>query len=114
MLIRNAFAGSGCFINFPNAFIPGSDGPSGGFYSSKSDEASQIFHPVSSGVNEFQLKIFSKQGILIFETNDISIGWDGYHKGHLCEPGVYVWKVRGTFTNGEPFVKMGDITLLKN
>ena len=114
MLVRNAFAGSGCFINFPNAFIPGSDGPSGGFYSTKSDEASRIFHPVSSGVNEFQLKIFSKQGILIFETNDISIGWDGYHKGHLCEPGVYVWKVRGTFTNGEPFVKMGDITLLKN
>jgi PKD repeat protein len=114
MLVNNAFAGSGCFINFPNAFIPGSDGPSSGYYSTKSDEAARIFHPVTSGVNEFHLKIFSKQGILIFESNDINIGWDGYLKGQLCEPGVYIWKVRGTFSNGEPFVKMGDITLLKN
>jgi PKD repeat protein len=114
MYVKNAFASSGCFINFPNAFIPGSDGPSGGYYSTKSDEAARIFHPVTSGVNEFHLKIFSKQGILIFESNDISIGWDGYNKGQLCEPGVYIWKVRGTYTNGEPFVKMGDITLLRN
>lgn len=114
MLVKNAFAGSGCFINFPNAFIPGSDGPSGGYYSTKSDEAARIFHPVTSGVNEFHLKIFSKQGILIFESNEISFGWDGYLKGQLCEPGVYIWKVRGTYNNGEPFVKMGDVTLLKN
>ncbi|MBA4321820.1 MAG: hypothetical protein C0408_03275 [Odoribacter sp.] len=114
LLVKNVFSVSGCFIDFPNAFIPGSDGPVGGYYSAKSDESSRIFHPVTSGVTEFHLKIFSKLGILIFESNDINIGWDGYMKGQLCEPGVYIWKVRGTFRNGEPFVKMGDITLLKN
>jgi PKD repeat protein len=113
LLLTDAFAGSGCFINFPNAFIPNPEGPSGGYYSSKSDEAAQIFHPVTSGVSEYQLRIFSKIGILIFESNDINTGWDGYHKGQLCEAGVYIWKVRGTYKNGEPFVKMGDITLLK-
>jgi len=50
---------------------------------------------------------------LIFETNDINIGWDGYFKGQLSNPGVYIWKVRGNFRNGEPFTKMGDVTLLK-
>jgi PKD repeat protein len=114
LLINNAFSGSGCYINFPNAFIPGSDGPVGGYYSTKSDEVARIFHPSASGVTEYHLKIFSKLGILIFESNDINIGWDGYLNGHLCEPGVYIWKVRGTFKNGEPFVKMGDITMLKN
>ncbi len=114
IFVKNAFSESGSFINFPNAFIPGADGPVGGYYSNKSDEAARIFHPVSSGVTEYHLKIFSKLGILIFETTDINIGWDGYMKGKLCEPGVYVWKVRGTFKNGEPFVKMGDLTLLKN
>jgi hypothetical protein len=64
-------------------------------------------------VSDFQLRIFSKKGILIFESNDIYIGWDGYLKGQLCDPGVYIWKVRGTYKNGEPFVKMGDVTLLK-
>jgi PKD repeat protein len=112
-LLTNAFAVSGCFINFPNAFIPNADGPSGGNYSTKSDEAAQIFHPVTSGVSEYQLRIFSKIGIFIFESNEINTGWDGYHKGQLCEPGVYIWKVRGTYKNGEPFVKMGDLTLLK-
>ena len=114
MFVKNAFSVSGCFIDFPNAFIPGSDGPVGGFYSPKSDEAARIFHPATSGVSEYLLRIFSKLGILIFESNDINIGWDGYLKGQPCEQGVYIWKVRGTFKNGEPFVKMGDVTLLKN
>jgi hypothetical protein len=52
-------------------------------------------------------------GIQIFESNDINIGWDGYNNGQLCEPGVYIWKVRVKFRNGEPFTKMGDVTLLK-
>lgn len=114
MLVKSAFSVSGCFINFPNAFIPGPDGPVGGYYSTKSDESSRIFHPVTSGVTEYHLMIFSKLGIIIFESKDINIGWDGYLKGQLCEPGVYIWKVRGTYKNGEPFVKMGDLTLLKN
>lgn len=113
LMVLNAFSGSGCYIDFPNAFIPNPDGPAGGYYSSKSDEAAQIFHPVTSGVSDYQLRIFSKMGILIFESNDINFGWDGYMKGQLSEPGVYIWKVRGTFKNGEPFVKMGDVTLLK-
>lgn len=114
LVMMNAFSGSEYFIEFPNAFIPNPGGPSGGFYSSKSDEVAQVFHPAFSGVSDYQLKIFSKLGILIFESNDLNIGWDGYFKGQLSNPGVYVWKVRGNFRNGEPFIKMGDITLLKN
>jgi hypothetical protein len=114
LIVFNAFSGSEYFIDFPNAFIPNPQGPTGGYYSPKSDEAAQVFHPSYSGVSEYQLKVFSKLGIPIFESNDVNSGWDGYHKGQLCEPGVYIWKVRGKYRNGEPFIKMGDITLLKN
>lgn len=114
LTVMNAFIGSKYFIEFPNAFIPNSNGPSGGYYSSKSDEAAQVFHPSYSGVSEYQLKIFSKQSVLIFESNDVNIGWDGYYKGELVNSGVYIWKVRGNFRNGEPFIKMGDVTLLRN
>ncbi len=114
LTVMNAFSGSDYKIDFPNAFIPNQQGPSGGYYSSKSDEAAQVFHPSFSGVSDYQLKIFSKLGIPIFESNDVNLGWDGYNKDQLCEPGVYIWKVRGKFRNGEPFVKMGDVTLLKN
>ena len=113
VLVLNAFAGSKYFIDFPNAFIPNPDGPSAGLYSSKSDEMAEVFHPVYTGVTEYQLKIFSKMGILIFESNDINIGWDGYINGQLSNTGVYIWKVRGKYRNGETFTKMGDVTLLK-
>lgn len=114
LTVINAFSGSQYFVTFPNAFIPNLQGPSGGFYSSKSDEAAQVFHPSYSGVSEYQLKIYSKRGIPIFESNDVSLGWDGYNKGELCQSGVYIWKVRGKFRNGEPFIQMGDVTLIKN
>jgi len=114
VVIYNAFSSSGNYIEFPNAFIPNPTGPSGGYYSPKSDEASQIFHPVFSGVTDYQLRIFSKRGILIFESNDFNYGWDGYYKGQLCDPGVYVWKVRGNFINSGQFTKVGDVTLLRN
>jgi hypothetical protein len=111
--VSNAFTGKGNFIDFPNAFLPNLNGPLGGHYSSSADDAASIFHPVSSGVSEYQLRIFSKSGMLIFESNDINIGWDGYYKGSLCQSGVYIWKVRGNYINGESFTKMGDLTLLK-
>lgn len=114
LVIYNAFSSSGNYIEFPNAFIPNPTGPSGGYFSPKSDESSQIFHPVFSGVTDYQLRIFSKRGILIFESNDVNYGWDGYYKGQLCDPGVYIWKVRGNFINNGQFTKVGDITLLKN
>lgn len=114
LVIMNAFSGSVYFIDFPNAFIPNPDGPAGGYYSSKTDESARIFHPSHAGIAEYQLKIFNKTGMLLFETNDINTGWDGYYQGQLCNRGVYIWKVRGNFINGETFIKMGDVTLLQN
>jgi len=113
MVLVNPFRKPSNYIEFPNAFLPNLNGPAGGYYSATSDEAASVFHPVSSGVSEYQLRIFSKTGILIFESNDINLGWDGYYKAQLCQSGVYIWKVRGNYINGEPFTKMGDVTLLR-
>jgi PKD repeat protein len=114
LIVLNALSVPGYYIDFPNAFIPNPNGSSNGYYSPKSDEAAQVFHPFLLGVSGYQLRIFSRTGMQIFESNDISIGWDGYYKGQLCDPGVYIWKVRGNYVNGEIFTKMGDVTLLKN
>lgn len=108
----DAFTDSGLFMRFPNAFTPNTGGPTGGYYSQKSDANNQVFHPVSSGVVTYNLKVYSKQGLLVFESDDLMKGWDGYYKGNLCNPGVYVWKVRGTYRNGSQIVMSGDVTLL--
>jgi PKD repeat protein len=112
MVITNAFGHNTCFIKFPNAFVPNEGGPTGGYYSNRSDQQEEVFHPVWSGVTSYNLRIYSRRGILVFETDDIEIGWDGYYKGQKAEPGVYIWKVRGIYKTGEPFVKGGDVTVL--
>jgi gliding motility-associated-like protein len=71
-----------------------------------------FFPPVKDQVSEYKLQIFNRAGVLIFESHDINAGWDGYYKNRLCMQGVYVWYVEGKYANGEPFKKVGDITLL--
>ncbi len=112
LTINDAFTGNGAFIKFPNAFVPNAGGPTGGYYNQRTDEENQVFHPVTSGVASYNLKIYNKSGMLVFESSDIALGWDGYYKGQICASGVYVWKVRGTYRNGQPVVMAGDVILL--
>ena len=107
--VRNTFK-----IEFPNAFIPNQDGPTGGYYSSRSDDAAQVFHPECEGVVDYHLLIYNRTGMVVFETREVNVGWDGYYKGKLSDPGVYVFRARGRFSNGEQFSKSGDLTLIKN
>jgi hypothetical protein len=101
------------YIRFPNAFIPNQGGPTGGYYNQRTDEESQVFHPVYAGISDYNLKVYSKAGMLVFASSDPEMGWDGWYRGGLCAPGVYVWKARGTYRNGETFIMAGDVTLLK-
>lgn len=110
--ITDIFTDKGMFLRFPTAFLPNTGGPTGGYYSRRTDESNQVFHPVASGVASYNLKIYNKVGLLVFESSDIEMGWDGYYKGELCPPGVYVWKVRGTYRNGQAIVMAGDVTLI--
>jgi PKD repeat protein len=110
--VTNLFTDRGMYIKFPNAFVPNRGGPTGGYYNLRTDEESQVFHPVGSGIASYSLKIYSKVGLLVFESDDIELGWDGYYRGGLSAPGVYVWKVRGTYRNGQTFIMAGDVTLL--
>jgi PKD repeat protein len=99
---------------FPNVFRPNPDGPSGGQYVQGQDN-NQIFFPgVYDQVIQYELVIYNRWGELIFQSNDVNIGWDGYIDGKMmAQQGVYVWKVTGKYANGKSFVHVGDITLLK-
>ena len=110
--VNDVFTDKGLYLRFPSAFVPGTGGPTGGYYSRRTDEANQVFHPVAAGVSTYNLKIYSKAGMLVFESDDIAMGWDGYYKGELCSPGVYVWKVRATYRNGQSIILAGDVTLI--
>ncbi|MEA1896551.1 MAG: PKD domain-containing protein [Bacteroidota bacterium] len=112
LVVLNAFANAGCEIRFPNAFTPNINGPSNGYYMTGLT-TNEVFHPVCKGVVEYQLRIFNRYGTLLFESNDVNIGWDGYINDHLANAGVYIWKARGRFNNGESFTEFGNVTLIK-
>jgi PKD repeat protein len=101
-------------VRFSTVFTPNKDGPiertdlpTGGI------EIDQFFFPpIREKVINYKLQIFNRLGVLIFESNNINIPWNGYYKGKLCQQGVYVWYVEGKYANGQPFKKVGDVTLL--
>jgi gliding motility-associated-like protein len=97
---------------FPTAFSPSTTGPGSGQYSRKSP-ANDVFYPyVEEEPEEYQLRIFNRNGVLLFESNDIHTGWDGYYREELLPQGVYVWKARAKFPDGRSVVRVGDVTLL--
>ncbi len=98
-------------INFPNAFTPNTGESSGGVYDAWAFN-NDVFFPVHYGVEAYQLQIFNRWGELLFESDDVLIGWDGYYRGQLCKEDVYAWKVTARFIGGEEVKKAGDVTLL--
>ena len=58
-------------------------------------------------------KIFNRWGNLVFETNQLNDGWDGYYKGELQNTGIYVYTLDATFSNGKNIKESGDITLIR-
>lgn len=95
----------------PNAFSPGngSNGTIGGGGDGKND----VFLPLMRGVTEFEMLIFNRWGQLLFETHDVTIGWDGYYQGKLCEQDVYMYKLTAVLANGEKLIRVGDVNLIR-
>ncbi len=98
----------------PTGFIPNPEGSLGGSYDPNTMKNS-IFFPIVEDVMDYQLLIFNRWGEVVFTSNDLLIGWDGYYQGSqtMCAQDVYVWKVKGKFSDGKIFDKVGSITLLK-
>ena len=101
-------------LKYPNVFKWNGTGPTGGqWQEGVYPEMDNVFRPFFENIIEYKLQIFNRWGVLIYESNDLSKGWDGYSEdGNLATQGVYVWKATGRFADGEYFDKVGDVTFL--
>ncbi|MES2592950.1 MAG: T9SS type B sorting domain-containing protein [Bacteroidota bacterium] len=83
-------------------------------FSPNNDVLNDVFKPVSNCVHDYQFTIFDRWGEKIFETTDTEAGWNGYYKGSLCKPDVYVYKVSYVDDPKNNFHQyIGRVTLLK-
>jgi gliding motility-associated-like protein len=70
------------FIIFiPNAFSPNGDG--------KND----VFKPEGIGALSYTMQIFNRWGEIVFESQNVDEGWDGYYKSDQVQEGVYVYRI---------------------
>jgi gliding motility-associated-like protein len=89
-------------VMFPNAFSPNNDG------------INDIFLPVVRGPVELDhFRVFNRWGELIFESNDITIGWDGSYNGKLQNMGAYVYVLSGQDDEGKQIKEQGNVLLVK-
>lgn len=108
-------AKQGGVTKIPNAFTPNPGGPTGGAQPGGGTGAiNDVFLPIVKGALEFNMQIFDRWGNLIFESNNSSVGWDGYDKnGRLMPNGVYVYKLTVRLSDEQRTTQIGDVTLIR-
>ncbi len=84
----------------PNAFTPLSD-------------KNNLFKPAQADVSDYRMNIYNRQGVLVFDSEDIAHGWDGRSKGEVCPSGTYVYVISFRDTEGKPHTQKGTLMLLK-
>ncbi|PCI94945.1 MAG: mannosidase [Flavobacteriales bacterium] len=90
------------FVKLPTTFTPNGDG------------VNDIIYLKGWGIKELlEFKIFNRWGELVFETEDINVGWNGYYKGVLQNNDIYVYKVMVKNWKEEEQTLEGHINLMR-
>ena len=90
------------FIDFPNVFSPNGDGVN--------DE----FRPAFQSVKKYNIVIYSRWGRNVYESSDLSVGWDGKVGNGDAAEGVYFYVCEAEgYIKGEHHRKKGSVTLLR-
>lgn len=90
-------------IYIPNAFAPNSESIVVSRFGILNKEVIKL--------NSF--RIYDRWGIMVYETNDPSQGWDGSYNGKPCPVGVYVWVADAFCLDGKRIKKQGNVSLLR-
>ncbi|MCX6296770.1 MAG: gliding motility-associated C-terminal domain-containing protein, partial [Bacteroidetes bacterium] len=91
------------FINIPNVFTP--DG----------DNVNDQWFVNSSGFKEFQVEIYDRWGLKVWEAESATIKWDGRTTSGLeCSDGTYFYILKATSITNKDKSTTGFINLLRN
>ncbi len=90
------------YIYFPTAFTPNGDG------------ANETFRPkYSQDLKQYHVRIYNRWGELVYESEDVNEGWNGFYKGVKQPLSVYVYYSEFTFYDGIKRSQAGNLTLLQ-
>ncbi len=86
-------------LYIPSAFTPNGNNP--------------IFKAEGIGISEVELNIFNRYGEMVFQSNDLDVGWDGTYHGATVTEDVYVWMVRAISFKGEAITRTGSVNVMQ-
>ena len=87
----------------PNAFSSNGD--------NENDEFKVYINPLC--VTKFLLIIYDRWGDKVFETNDITKGWNGELRGVVSNSAVYTFYCKTVLISGEEIFKQGNVSLVR-
>jgi gliding motility-associated-like protein len=91
-------------IYIPNAFTPNRD---------TRNDVMRVRSNFADQITEFRWIIYDRWGQEVYSSDDINDSWDGTVGGDDLAPDVYGYWLRLTCPRGEPFIKQGNITILR-
>ncbi len=90
-----------CEAFIPSAFTPNGDG------------LNDLFKPkFFCYITQFHFRIFNRWGRVIFESNDINKGWDGFYVGNKLPSGSYVYYIDYKTSTGTVKTAKGLVTII--
>ena len=92
--------------DIPNVYVPNA-------FSPNDDMVNDILYVESKVVDSLYFAIYTRWGEKVFETTDITKGWDGSYKGEKLSSAVFVYYIDATCINGQRLKKKGNISLLR-
>jgi gliding motility-associated-like protein len=94
-----------CKMYVPNIFSPNDDG------------INDLFLPSTNcGVKDYQMKVFSRWGRLVFESKLLEDGWDGKVNGAQLPSDTYVYFIQFNYEDTESDTKeilKGEISIIR-
>lgn len=91
------------YINIPNVFTP--DG----------DNTNDYFYIKSSGFNEYQIEIYDRWGLKVWESTHVGEEWDGHTtSGEELSEGTYFYILKAISVTKKDYSQRGFINLLRN
>jgi gliding motility-associated-like protein len=88
-------------VMIPSAFSPDNDG------------INDKFEIYAQGLLDYEIRIFNRQGQLLFVSNDINQHWDGTYNGETLATGVYVYRIAYTDAKGNQQIKQGTLSIVR-
>jgi gliding motility-associated-like protein len=90
------------FVVIPNIFSPNSDG------------LNELLSVSAYAISGFEIVIYDRWGLKIFESTDLSKSWDGSNaKGEKCTEGTYYYLVKAEGIDGKQHAARGFVLLVK-